>query len=68
LPDGSVRSPDISWIAKQKWDQINEKQKKEFAPVCPDFVIELKSPSDNLKYVTGKMYKWIKNGCTCMVN
>lgn len=63
LPDGSVRSPDISWIIKEKWNQITDKQKKQFAPICPDFVIELKSPSDNIKYLTDKMHKWIKNGC-----
>ncbi len=34
-----------------------------FAHVCPDFVVELKSPSDNLKYLTNKMHKWIENGC-----
>jgi Uma2 family endonuclease len=63
LPDGSVRSPDISWISKKNWNKISDKQKNEFAPICPDFVIELKSKSDSLKYLTNKMHKWIENGC-----
>ncbi|MDQ6762070.1 MAG: Uma2 family endonuclease [Bacteroidota bacterium] len=63
LPDGSVRSPDASWMKNEKANSVPKEEKKKFAHVCPDFVIELKSPSDNLKYLTNKMYKWIKNGC-----
>ncbi len=63
LPDRSVRSPDASWVAVEKWNQLTDLQKDSFAPICPDFVIELKSKSDNLKYLTAKMHKWIKNGC-----
>ncbi len=63
LNDGSVRSPDVSWMKNEKWKNISKEEKLKFAHVCPDFVIELKSPSDNLKYLTDKMDKWIKNGC-----
>ncbi len=63
LADGSVRSPAVSWIATKKWNQLSETQKHSFAPICPGFVIELKSKSDNSKYLTNKMHKWIKNGC-----
>ncbi|MDQ6845006.1 MAG: Uma2 family endonuclease [Bacteroidota bacterium] len=63
LPDGSVRSPDASWMTNEKANNVSKKEKQKFAHVCPDFVIELKSPSDNLKYLTDKMHKWIKNGC-----
>ncbi|MDQ6762069.1 MAG: Uma2 family endonuclease [Bacteroidota bacterium] len=63
LPDGSVRSPDVSWMANEKANNVPKEEKKKFARICPDFVIELKSPSDNLKYLTTKMHKWIKNGC-----
>ncbi len=63
LPDGSVRSPDASWMANEKANNISKEERQKFAHVCPDFVIELKSPSDNLKYLTDKMHKWIKNGC-----
>ena len=64
LPDGSVRSPDASWMSKEKWNNIPKKDKQTFAHACPDFVIELKSPSDNLKYLTSKMHKWVENGCS----
>jgi Uma2 family endonuclease len=64
LPDGSVRSPDVSWMAIERWSQLSETEKNEFPPVCPDFVIELKSKSDNLKILTNKMNKWIENGCS----
>ncbi len=63
LPDGSVRSPDASWMTNEKANKISKEEKQKFAHVCPDFIIELKSPSDNLKYLTGKMHKWIENGC-----
>ncbi|HXR82990.1 MAG TPA: Uma2 family endonuclease [Hanamia sp.] len=64
LPDGSVRSPHASWLAIEKWNQLSNKEKNQFAHICPDFVIELKSNSDNLKSLTAKMGKWIKNGCS----
>jgi len=63
LPDGSVRSPDASWLAIEKWNQLNDVERNKFAHICPDFVIELKSKSDNLKTLTSKMHKWIENGC-----
>jgi|SRR6185312_3974779 len=63
LPDGSVRSPDASWLAIEKWNGLSDHQKNQFAHICPDFVIELKSNTDNLKSLTSKMDKWIKNGC-----
>lgn len=63
LPDGSVRSPDASWLAIEKWNRLSDDQKNQFAHICPDFVIELKSNADNLKSLTSKMDKWIKNGC-----
>ncbi|MEO8109859.1 MAG: Uma2 family endonuclease [Ginsengibacter sp.] len=63
LPDDSVRSPDASWMSNKKYAHISDDEKQKFAHVCPDFVFELKSPSDNLKYLTDKMRKWIENGC-----
>lgn len=63
LPDGSVRSPDASWLTMEKWKQLSNDEKDQFTHICPDFVIELKSKSDNLKSLTAKMHKWIKNGC-----
>jgi Uma2 family endonuclease len=50
-------------MQNEKWNNISKEDKLKFAHVCPDFVIELKSPSDNIKYLTGKMHTWIENGC-----
>jgi Uma2 family endonuclease len=63
LPDRSVRSPDASWIKLDRWNSLPEREKEKFAKICPDFVIELKSKSDSLKYLKAKMIKWIENGC-----
>jgi len=63
LPDKSMISPDVSWIEKSRWESIPEEKQEKFPPLCPDFIIELKSPSDELKYVLEKMNVWMKNGC-----
>ena len=62
LPDSSVFSPNVAWIAAEKMNRLTEKQKVKFAPVCPDFVIELKSKPDNFNTLKNKMLKWIENG------
>ena len=49
LPNGAIRSPDVSWIKLERWNALTEEQKASFAPICPDFVIELRSASDTLK-------------------
>lgn len=64
LPDKSVRSPDVSWISIEKWNMVSEEERNQFAHICPDFVIELKSKSDNLNFLSRKMNKWIENGCS----
>ncbi|WP_439585778.1 Uma2 family endonuclease [Dyadobacter bucti] len=63
LPNGAVRSPDVSWVAKEKWDLLSNEDKERFAPVCPDFVIEVRSKSDDLKYLRDKMDEYMENGC-----
>jgi len=63
LPDKSMRSPDIAWIEKARWDNLTTEQQEKFAPLCPDFVIELRSKSDSLMVLKDKMQQWIKNGC-----
>jgi Uma2 family endonuclease len=63
LPNGATRSPDTSWITNERWDAIPPEQRKRFAPICPDFVIELASESDNLDELRGKMREYIENGC-----
>jgi Uma2 family endonuclease len=63
LPDGAVLSPDASWIPKDKWEAIPREDRKKFAHICPDFLIELMSESDSLKKTMEKMEEWIENGC-----
>ncbi|MGB1241240.1 MAG: Uma2 family endonuclease [Chitinophagales bacterium] len=62
LPNGAVRSPDVSWIKKEKWEAISEADRKIFAPICPDFVIEIRSKTDVLKTLKEKMKEYILNG------
>ncbi|MBV6647624.1 MAG: Uma2 family endonuclease [Cyclobacteriaceae bacterium] len=63
LPDSSVRAPDVAWLAKHKWSSLSKQEKQKFAPVCPDFVVEVLSPSDALEHAQEKMSNWIANGC-----
>jgi Uma2 family endonuclease len=62
LPDGSMRSPDAAWVQAARWDALSQADRDRFSPLCPDFIIELRSPSDNLKDLQDKMLKWIANG------
>jgi len=62
LIDGSNRSPDAAWVSLQKWNALTEAEKKVFAPICPEFIVELRSETDRLKYLQNKMKMWIKNG------
>lgn len=63
LPNGAIRSPDAAWIDKSRWETLSETEKEKFPPLCPDFVIELMSSSDDLKEAQAKMDEWIANGC-----
>jgi Uma2 family endonuclease len=62
LPNGAIRSPDASWVEREKWDSLTNQQKKRFAPWCPDFVVELSSPSDRLSELRNKMEEYIETG------
>ncbi|MEW6211061.1 MAG: Uma2 family endonuclease [Acidobacteriota bacterium] len=62
LPNGAKRSPDVSWIRRERWDALTDDQKNEFAPICPDFVAELRSKSDRLSSLQEKMEEYIANG------
>ncbi|MCC5620191.1 Uma2 family endonuclease [Nostoc sp. CHAB 5715] len=62
LPNGAVRSPDAAWIKRDRWEAIPEELRKKFAPICPEFVIELRSESDNLRILQDKMQEYIDNG------
>jgi len=62
LPNGAMRSPDAAWIKLERWNALTEEQKASFAPICPDFLIELRSASDTLTNLQDKMQEYIANG------
>ena len=62
LPDTSMRAPDAAWVSNQRWSALSDKDQGRFAPICPDFVIELRSPSDRLPDLHAKMEQWVANG------
>jgi Uma2 family endonuclease len=59
LPNGADRSPDAAWVRQERWDALTPEQRKSFVPLCPDFVIELRSESDNLAPLRAKMQEYI---------
>jgi Uma2 family endonuclease len=63
LRDKSMRAADLSWVKKERWDALALEDREKFAPLCPDFVIELRSKSDSLSQLKSKMEKWMQNGC-----
>ncbi|MEC4814705.1 MAG: Uma2 family endonuclease [Scytonema sp. PMC 1069.18] len=62
LPNGATRSPDASWVSRERWLSLSPQQKGTFANICPDFVVELRSSSDSLKSLQAKMKEYIDNG------
>jgi Uma2 family endonuclease len=62
LPDNSMRSPDAAWVRKTRWDALTSNDQDRFSHICPEFVIELRSPGDNLRELQEKMEQWIANG------
>jgi Uma2 family endonuclease len=62
LPNGAERSPDAAWISKDRWAALSNKQQEQFVPLCPDFVIELRSRTDRLKPLQAKMTEYLENG------
>lgn len=62
LPNSAIRSPDASWVSKPRLALLTEAQKVKFLPLCPEFVIELRSPSDRLPELRAKMQEYIDNG------
>jgi Uma2 family endonuclease len=62
LPNGAIRSPDASWIVRERWEGLPGELRRGFAPICPDFVVELVSPSDELETVQAKMREYLANG------
>jgi Uma2 family endonuclease len=62
LPNGAIRSPDASWVRQERWDALTPKEKESFIPLCPDFVVELRSKSDNMEPLRAKMREYMNNG------
>lgn len=62
LPNKAKRSPDVAWVRKERWESLTEKQREKFPPLCPDFVAELRSPTDSLAALQAKMEEYIANG------
>lgn len=62
LPNGAIRSPDASWMKAERWNALTTEEQASFAPICPDFVIELRSASDTLSGLQTKMQEYIENG------
>ncbi len=62
LPNGATRSPDVAFILKDRWETLSVDEQEKFAPVCPDFVLELRSKSDSIVDLKKKMQEYLDNG------
>ena len=62
LPNGAVRSPDASWVSNARLTSVTAEQRSRFLPLCPDFVVELRSPADRLPALQDKMAEYVANG------
>jgi len=62
LPDGSLLSPDASWVARERWKALSPEEQEGFAPLCPDAVFEIRSASQTLQELREKMQTYLRNG------
>lgn len=62
LPNGAIRSPDAAWVANSRLEALSAEQRKRFLPLCPDFVVELRSPSDSLGVLQETLVEYLENG------
>ena len=62
LPNGGKRSPDVAWITNERWQALTLEEQEKFPPLCPDFVIELRSRTDSLKQLQDKMQEYLDSG------
>lgn len=63
LPDSSMLAPDAAFVFKERWDNLTQEERDKFPPICPDFVIEVRSQSDSINQLKEKMNDWMANGC-----
>ena len=62
LPNGGNRSPDVAWVTNEKWESLTPEEQEKFPPLCPDFVIELRSRTDPLTQLQEKMQEYLNSG------
>ncbi|HEV2762080.1 MAG TPA: Uma2 family endonuclease [Pyrinomonadaceae bacterium] len=62
LPNGAKRSPDFAWVSNERWDALTDEKQEKFPPLCPDFVVELRSSNDSLTSLQQKMEEYVSNG------
>ena len=62
LPNKAKRSPDAAWVKRERWEALTTKERKKFPPLCPEFVVELRSETDRLPKLQDKMQEYIDNG------
>jgi len=62
LPNGSTRAPNASWVSRDRWEALTPSEKEGFAPLCPDFVVKLRSKTDSLATLQEKMQEYMGNG------
>jgi len=62
LPNEATRSPDVAWIKKERWDNLLPEEKKKFPPLCPDFILEIRSENDTISEIHRKMIEYLENG------
>jgi Uma2 family endonuclease len=62
LPNSAIRSPDAAWVRLERWQTLTPEQRKKYVPLCPDFVVELRSASDELMDLQAKMQEYLENG------
>ena len=62
LPNGAKRSPDLAWVRRSRWERLSTAQREGFPPLCPDFVAELRSPSDEVNVLQEKVREYMASG------
>jgi Uma2 family endonuclease len=70
LPNGGDRSPDVAWVANERWELLTSEEQEKFPPICPDFVLELRSRTDSLPQLQEKMQEYLNSGLRlgCLIN
>ena len=62
LPNGAMRSPDAAWVRRERWEALSKDQREKFPALCPDFVVEVRSPSDRLSTLQRRVRELVRNG------